>query len=212
MKRLISILTLVFACSTQVASAALEDAYSMIQISRGIWRVQCQDQSIMQVSTREILNQQLCGRVAPPNPQACFDATVAGMRTFEYDELPEIQEINQYCSQGDRNTAACITEAKRGLKSFDFDERLEGIEVIKACTQGIRRGNTNNTLVQCIQVSTRGLKTFEYDDREEIIEVVVACGLGTSQTYQCIEATTRNMRTFDYDDRDEILAIISSCY
>ncbi len=208
MKRLIAILSLVFTC---VSQAALNDAYSMVQISRGTWRVQCQDQRIMQVSTREILNQQLCGTTST-NPQACFDATIAGLKTFEFDELNEIQEINRACAQGDRYTADCVTSAKSGLKSFEYDDRSEGIEIVQACTQGIRRGRNNTTLVQCMASSTRGLKSFEFDDREEIIEIVIACAMGNRQTFQCVDRTTASLRSFDFDDLEEILEIIRSCY
>jgi len=208
MKKLITLAAFIF---TLPSFAALEDARSMTQVTRGTWKIKCQDLSIMQVSTQDILNQHLCGTTTI-DPQACFDATVIGMKTFDYDDLSEIKEINQYCSQGDIQTDPCISETKKGLKTFDYDDRSEGIELIKACTQGIRRGHINMNIVQCIQASTKGLKTFEYDDRNEIIEIVQACGIGNSQTYRCIQTTTDHMRSFDYDDRDEILAVIKACY
>lgn len=208
MKKLITITALILAFPS---FASLEDAQSMVQVVRGSWRVQCKDQTLMQVSTQDIINQRLCGTTTT-NPQACFDATITGMKTYEYDELSEIKEINQYCSQGDLQTASCIHEAKRGLKSFDYDDRIEGIELIKACTQGVRRGRMNTNIVQCMRSATRGLKSFEYDDRNEIIEIVHACGMGNSQTYRCIQTTTSHMRSYDYDDRDEILAVIKACY
>jgi len=208
MKKLIAIIIIMF---TLPSFAALEDAQSIIQMARGTWRVKCQDLTIMQVSTEDIINQRLCGTTTI-DPQACFDATVIGMKTFEYDEFYEIKEINKYCSQGNFQTGSCITQAKKGLKAYDYDDRLEGIELIKACTQGIRRGRINRKIVQCMQVATNVLMTLEYDDRNEIIEVIQACGMGNPQTYRCIQATTSHMRSFDYDDRDEILAIIKTCY
>jgi len=208
MKQFISILMLALMPTSQ---AALNDAYSMIQISQGTWRVTCQDQSITQVTTREILNQQLCGTTTPTNPQACFDATVSGMRSYEYDELSEIQEINQLCSQGNQSTGSCIATAKSGLKSYEFDEREEGLEIVKACTLGLRRGRNNPRLSQCMTTATKVIKSYEYDERSEIIEIIHACGMGNSQTVQCVNNTTSNLRSYDYDERDEIIAIIASC-
>ncbi len=190
--------------------AALNDAYSLVQISRGIWRVQCQDQSIFQVSTREILNNQICG-TRTYDPQECFDATVNGMNSFEYDSLAEIQEINNACAQGDFSTAACIVAAKNGLPSFEYDRRDEGIEIITACTSAIRRGTSNPALPNCIDVATSALPSFEYDRRDEVIEIVRTCAQGSSTTPACIVNTINSLPSYEYDRRDEMLAIIQSC-
>ena len=100
MKKITSILILL-SCTS--AFAALSDAYSLVQISQGTWRVQCQNQRVFQVSTRDILNDQVCG-TRTYDPQECFNATVNGMNSFEYDTLTEAQEIKQACSQGDFTT------------------------------------------------------------------------------------------------------------
>jgi hypothetical protein len=207
MKKLFILFSLIFSSFTY---AELQDAASLVQIYQGQWRVQCLDQTVMQVSTFDILNNRVCG-FNSPNPQACFNATVLGLNSFEYDSLNEIQEINSACAQGDFTTAECVQTGKRYLNIFEYDQRRESLEIVRACTLGLRRGNTNPVLANCIQVATSPLNSFEVDQRFEIIEVIRACVLGNSRTPACIIDTINRLPTFDYDQRSEMINIIRSC-
>ena len=211
----------------------------MTQVSPGVWEVNCSNDKVEQVSTKQIYSNELCIQIEEQS--MCVQTGQELLPSREYDDKEEMNELISYCESGTDYTYKCLETIANIVNKNKRDERHELIQIIKACQNsssvvekcvdfvkrkslkikddfnihlGIARACSASKppSLLCMKTASQGVRRNELDDLEEVLELVSACEKSKLEIDTCIEETKANLKNnLLYDQRDEVIKIVKRC-